>query len=38
VEAALGKAALQQLVFDNAVHLYRIPVMLPQAHATSGRR
>jgi len=26
VEAALGKAALDQLVFDNAVSLYKIPV------------
>jgi hypothetical protein len=33
VEAALGKAALQQLVFDNAVHLYKIPVTLPSARA-----
>jgi predicted TIM-barrel fold metal-dependent hydrolase len=29
-EAALGKAALNQLVFDNAVSLYKIPVALPQ--------
>ena len=29
-EAALGKEALQQLVFDNAVNLYKIPVTLPQ--------
>jgi hypothetical protein len=30
VEAALGKAALDQLVFENAVNLYKIPVTLPQ--------
>jgi len=29
-EVALGKEALQQLVFDNAVSLYKIPVTLPQ--------
>jgi uncharacterized protein len=29
-EAALGKAALDQLVFENAVSLYKIPVTLPQ--------
>ena len=29
-EAALGKEALQQLVFHNAVNLYKIPVTLPQ--------
>jgi hypothetical protein len=29
-EAALGKAALDQLVFANAVNLYKIPVTLPQ--------
>jgi hypothetical protein len=29
-EAALGKAALNQLVFENAVKLYKIPVTLPQ--------
>jgi predicted TIM-barrel fold metal-dependent hydrolase len=28
-EAALGKAALDQLVFENAVSLYKIPVTLP---------
>jgi hypothetical protein len=28
VEAALGKEALHQLVFDNAVSLYKIPVTL----------
>jgi hypothetical protein len=28
-EAALGKAALAQLVFENAVNLYKIPVALP---------
>jgi hypothetical protein len=32
-EAALGKEALQQLVFDNAVNLYKIPVSLPQQQA-----
>lgn len=31
--AALGKEALKQLVFDNAVNLYKIPVTLPQARA-----
>ena len=30
VEAALGKKALSQLVFDNAVSLYRIPVTPPR--------
>jgi hypothetical protein len=30
-EAALGKAALDQLVFKNAVSLYKIPVTLPQS-------
>ena len=29
-EAALGKAALDQLVFENAVQLYNIPVTLPR--------
>jgi hypothetical protein len=29
-EAALGKEALNQLVFENAVGLYKIPVSLPQ--------
>jgi predicted TIM-barrel fold metal-dependent hydrolase len=29
-EAALGKEALNQLVFENAVSLYKIPVSLPQ--------
>jgi hypothetical protein len=29
-EAALGKAALNQLIFENAVSLYKIPVALPQ--------
>ena len=29
-EAALGKAALDQLVSDNAVSLYKIPVTLAQ--------
>jgi predicted TIM-barrel fold metal-dependent hydrolase len=32
-EAALGKAALDQLVFENAVSLYKIPVTLPQQRA-----
>jgi hypothetical protein len=32
VEAVLGKEALHQLVFDNAVSLYKIPVT-PQARA-----
>jgi predicted TIM-barrel fold metal-dependent hydrolase len=32
-EAALGKAALNQLVFENAVSLYKIPVILPRASA-----
>ncbi len=32
-EAALGKEALQQLVFDNAVRLYQIPVTQPQERA-----
>ena len=30
-EAALGRAALDQLVFDNAVSLYNIPVTQPRA-------
>jgi uncharacterized protein len=33
VEAALGKDALNQLVFENAVSLYKIPVTLPQQRA-----
>jgi hypothetical protein len=33
VEAALGKEALNQLVFDNAASLYKIPVTLPQERA-----
>jgi len=32
-EAALGKAALHQLVFENAANLYKIPVTLPQQQA-----
>ena len=32
-EAALGKAALNQLVFQNAVNLYKISVSLPQQQA-----
>ena len=32
-EAALGRAALDQLVFDNAQNLYKIPVALPQRQA-----
>jgi len=34
-EAALGKEALNQLVFDNAVSLYRIPVTLPEENIVS---
>jgi hypothetical protein len=33
VEAALGKEALHQLAFENAVRLYKIPVTLPQERA-----
>jgi hypothetical protein len=33
VEAALGKETLNQLVFENAVNLYKIPVTLPQERA-----
>jgi predicted TIM-barrel fold metal-dependent hydrolase len=33
VAAALGKEALHQLVFENAVNLYRIPVAVPQRQA-----
>ncbi len=29
----LGKEALNQLVFENAVNLYKIPVTLPQQRA-----
>jgi len=29
VEAALGKEALNRLVFENAVRLYNIPVTIP---------
>ena len=32
-EVALGKEALHQLVFDNAVNLYKIPVTRPQERA-----
>jgi hypothetical protein len=32
-EAALGKDALKQLVFANAVNLYKIPITLPQQRA-----
>ncbi len=35
VEAALGKDALNQLVFENAVSLYKIPVTLPQRRANA---
>jgi predicted TIM-barrel fold metal-dependent hydrolase len=35
VEAALGKDALKQLVFENAVSLYKIPVALPQQRANA---
>ena len=34
-EVALGKEALHQLVFDNAVNLYKIPVTLPQERAST---
>jgi hypothetical protein len=30
VEAALGKSALNQLAFENAVKLYKIPVTIPE--------
>jgi predicted TIM-barrel fold metal-dependent hydrolase len=33
IEMALGKAPLNQLVFENAVSLYKIPVALPQQRA-----
>ena len=33
-EAALGKEALDQLVFENAVNLYKIPVTLPQQRSS----
>ncbi|HZU91614.1 MAG TPA: amidohydrolase family protein, partial [Stellaceae bacterium] len=33
VEAALGQAALDQLAFENAVRLYKIPVTVPQQRA-----
>ena len=38
-EAALGKEALNQLVFENAASLYKIPVTLPpiQTDLDSGR-
>jgi predicted TIM-barrel fold metal-dependent hydrolase len=36
-EAALGKEALNQLVFENAVSLYKIPVTLPQGRAYRAR-
>ena len=32
-EAALGKGALNQLVFENAVNLYKIPVTVRQQQA-----
>jgi len=32
-EAALGKTALDQLVFENAVSLYKIPVTLQRERA-----
>ena len=32
-EAALGPAALHQLVFENAATLYKIPFTLPQQRA-----
>jgi predicted TIM-barrel fold metal-dependent hydrolase len=34
-EAALGKGALDHLVFENAVSLYKIPVTLPQSATLS---
>src|SRR5437764_454462 len=34
-EAALGKDALNRLVFDNAVNLYKIPVTAPQQQAAA---
>ena len=37
VEAALGKEALNQLVFGNAVSLYKIPVTLPPERALTSR-
>jgi hypothetical protein len=36
-EAALGSEALQHLVFDNAVQLYKIPVTLPQERMRVSR-
>ncbi|HEV2336631.1 MAG TPA: amidohydrolase family protein [Stellaceae bacterium] len=36
-EAALGKAALHQLVFENARTLYKIPVTLPQREAAAAQ-
>jgi uncharacterized protein len=35
VEAALGKEALNQLVFENAVSLYKIPVTWPQKRSVT---
>ena len=32
-DTTLGKEALHQLVFDNAVNLYKMPVTLPQERA-----
>ena len=35
-EAALGKSALDQLVFENAVKLYGIPVTIPERQPQIG--
>jgi predicted TIM-barrel fold metal-dependent hydrolase len=36
VEAALGKSALSQLAFENAVKLYKIPVTIPEPQHSTG--
>ena len=36
VEAALGKSALNQLAFDNAVKLYKIPVTIPEPQRSTS--
>jgi hypothetical protein len=36
VEAALGKSALSQLAFENAVNLYRKPVTKPKPQRSAG--
>jgi predicted TIM-barrel fold metal-dependent hydrolase len=36
-EAALGRAALDRLVFDNAVNLYRIPVSMPREQTLAAK-